>query len=72
MLWDDLSGQLIVIDLEDMKLLKRRRVLESTSGNTWRSYRVGTGKVSKSSCLARQFSTYDDHQTTDHRVSRLG
>ncbi|CRL28447.1 unnamed protein product [Penicillium camemberti] len=45
MLWDDLSGQLIVIDLEDMKLLKRRRVLESTSGNTWRSYRVGTGKT---------------------------
>ena len=47
MLWDDLSGQLIVIDLEDVKLLKRRRVLESTSGNTWRGHRVGAGKSRK-------------------------
>ncbi|EKV07085.1 metalloprotease m41 ftsh [Penicillium digitatum] len=72
MLWDDISGQLIVIDLEDVKLLKRRRVLESTSGNTWRGHRVSAGKASKSSCLARQFPTYDDHQTIDHCVSRLG
>jgi tRNA A-37 threonylcarbamoyl transferase component Bud32 len=72
MLWDELSGQLIVIDLEDVKLLKRRRVLESTSGNTWRGHRVGAGKASKSSCLARQLRAFDDRQTTDHRVSRLG
>jgi hypothetical protein len=49
MLWNDLSGQLIVIDLEDVKWLKRRRVLESTSGNSWRGRRVGAGKASKSS-----------------------
>ena len=68
----DLSGQLIVIDLEDVKLLKRRRVLELNSGNIWRGHHVGAGKASKSSCLARQFPTYDDHQTTGHLISRLG
>ena len=47
MLWDDLSGQLIVIDLEYVKLLKRRRVLESTSGNTWRGHCIGAGKSRK-------------------------
>ncbi|KAJ5462250.1 hypothetical protein N7530_010455 [Penicillium desertorum] len=60
MLWDDLSGQLIVIDLEDMKWLKRRQVLASTSGNAWRGHRVGAGKVSKSPCLARQLPAYGD------------
>jgi hypothetical protein len=50
-----------VIHLEDVKWLKRRRVLESTSGNTWRGHRVGAGKASKSSCLARQLLAYDEY-----------
>ncbi|EEQ85491.1 uncharacterized protein BDCG_08760 [Blastomyces dermatitidis ER-3] len=42
MLWDDLGGRLIVIDLEDMRWLKRPRTLEPISGNMWRAHRVGT------------------------------
>lgn len=34
MLWDDLSGRLVVIDLEEVKWLKSPRALELTSGNT--------------------------------------
>ncbi|KAI2864376.1 hypothetical protein CBS76997_11174 [Aspergillus niger] len=37
MLWDDLSGRLVVIDLEDVKWLKRARALESVSANTRRT-----------------------------------
>jgi hypothetical protein len=37
MLWDDLSGRLVVIDLEDVKWLKRCRALEPMSGNTRRA-----------------------------------
>ena len=44
MLWDDLDGRLIVIDLEEVKWLKRPRALEPTSGNTRRDDRVGAGK----------------------------
>ncbi|KAJ6038268.1 uncharacterized protein N7446_005078 [Penicillium canescens] len=44
MLWDDLSGRLIVIDLEDVKWVKRPRALEPTSGNTRHGHRVGEGK----------------------------
>ncbi|KAE8154242.1 hypothetical protein BDV25DRAFT_148143 [Aspergillus avenaceus] len=44
MLWDDLSSCLIVIDLEDVKRLKRPRALEPTSGNMRHSYYDGTGK----------------------------
>jgi hypothetical protein len=44
MLWDDLGGHLVVIDLEDVRWLKRPRALEPTSGNTRRGNRVGTGK----------------------------
>lgn len=35
MLWDDLGGRLVVIDLEEVKWLKRPRALESTSGNAY-------------------------------------
>jgi hypothetical protein len=42
MLWDDLSGKLVVIDLEDVKWLKRPRTFEPTSGNT--QHHVGAGK----------------------------
>ena len=42
MLWDDMGGRLIVIDLEDMRWLKRPRTLEPISGNTRRAHRVGT------------------------------
>ncbi|KAJ5142475.1 uncharacterized protein N7515_001262 [Penicillium bovifimosum] len=41
MLWDDLGGRLFVIDLEDVKWLKRPRALEPTSGNTRRNHYVG-------------------------------
>ncbi|KAJ6061095.1 hypothetical protein N7444_001791 [Penicillium canescens] len=44
MLWDDLGGRLIVIDLEDVKWVKRPRALEPTSGNTRHGHRVGGGK----------------------------
>ncbi|KAJ5215255.1 uncharacterized protein N7498_001662 [Penicillium cinerascens] len=44
MLWDDLDGRLIVIDLEEVKWLKRPRALEPTSGNTRRDDCVGAGK----------------------------
>ncbi|KAJ5041339.1 hypothetical protein NUH16_011175 [Penicillium rubens] len=44
MLWDDLDGRLFVIDLEDVKWLKRPRTLEPTSGNTQHGHRVGAGK----------------------------
>ncbi|KAI2937975.1 hypothetical protein CBS147321_7505 [Aspergillus niger] len=37
MLWDDPSGRLAVIDLEDVKWLKRARALESVSANTRRT-----------------------------------
>ncbi|RDH26175.1 hypothetical protein BDQ94DRAFT_155911 [Aspergillus welwitschiae] len=36
MLWDDLNGRLVVIDLEDVEWLKRARALESVSANTRR------------------------------------
>ncbi|KAJ6038412.1 uncharacterized protein N7446_005212 [Penicillium canescens] len=44
MLWDDLGGRLVVIDLEDVRWLKRPRTLEPTSGNTRHGHRVGAGK----------------------------
>lgn len=48
MLWDDQSGRLVVIDLEDVKWLKRPRALESTSGNTQRVQSAGAEKGRKS------------------------
>ncbi|GKZ75301.1 hypothetical protein AnigIFM50267_004643, partial [Aspergillus niger] len=52
MLWDDLSGRLVVIDLEDVKWLKRARALGSVSANTRRTrcvratkYKPGLEKV---------------------------
>ncbi|KAJ6041558.1 hypothetical protein N7460_006948 [Penicillium canescens] len=44
MLWDDLGSRLIVIDLEDVKWLKRPRTLEPTSGNARHGHRVKVGK----------------------------
>lgn len=41
MLWDDLSERLFVIDLEEVKWLKRPGALEPTSGNTRNSHYVG-------------------------------
>lgn len=46
MLWDDLSGRLVVIDLEDVKWLERPQALEPTSGNT-RVPRAGSEKGRK-------------------------
>lgn len=34
MLWDELTGRLVVIDLEEVKWLKRPRPLQPTSGNS--------------------------------------
>ncbi|GKZ98622.1 hypothetical protein AnigIFM59636_004604 [Aspergillus niger] len=52
MLWDDLSGHLVVVDLEDVKWLKRARALGSVSANTRRTrcvratkYKPGLEKV---------------------------
>lgn len=44
MLWDDLDGRLFVIDLEDVKRLKRPRALEPTSGNTRHGHSNGAWK----------------------------
>lgn len=44
MLWDDLSDRLVVIDLEDVKWLKRPRALEPTSSNTQRNHCIGARK----------------------------
>ena len=44
-LWDDLSGWLVVIDLEDVKWLKRPRALEPTSGNTRHVHHAVAGKI---------------------------
>ncbi|GAB0138454.1 hypothetical protein EsDP_00006689 [Epichloe bromicola] len=43
MLWDDMGGRLFVIDLEEMKWLKRPRTLGSTSGNARRGQITRTG-----------------------------
>ncbi|CAG7940291.1 unnamed protein product [Penicillium salamii] len=47
MLWDDLGARLFVIDLEEVKWLKRPRALEPTSGNMRHGHRVGVGKSRK-------------------------
>lgn len=53
MLWDGLGNRLIVIDLEDLKRLKRPRALELTSGNA----RYGhLAKVRKASTIANIYS----------------
>jgi hypothetical protein len=55
MLWDDLGRRLIVIDLEDVKWLKRPRALEPMTGYTKRARRAKTGKcrqISPSSAIA--------------------
>nr|QOD95030.1 HhpR [Paecilomyces variotii] len=44
MLWDDLGSRLTVIDLEDVKWLKRPRALEPKSGNARRGHRATAGK----------------------------
>ena len=48
MLWDDLSGRLVVIDLEDVKWLKRPRALESPSGSTRRRSKGKQARLGKS------------------------
>ncbi|KAJ5265170.1 uncharacterized protein N7525_007338 [Penicillium rubens] len=52
MLWDDMGGRLVVIDLEDVRWLKRPRTLAPISGNTRRGHRIGTGK-NRQSLLSR-------------------
>ncbi|KXG46665.1 uncharacterized protein PGRI_055210 [Penicillium griseofulvum] len=47
MLWDDLGVRLFVIDLEEVKWLKRPRALEPTSGNMRHGHRVGVRKSRK-------------------------
>lgn len=44
MLWDNVGGRLVVIDLEDVKWLKRPRALALTSGNARRSHHAKAGK----------------------------
>ena len=64
MLWNDLGVRLFVIDLEDVKWLKRPRALEPTSGDMRHGHRVGVGKSTrKSSCLAQLLSAHDGPQT---------
>ncbi|KAK9847087.1 hypothetical protein MYU51_020491 [Penicillium brevicompactum] len=48
MLWDDLGVRLFVIDLEEVKWLKRSQALEPNSGNKRHGHRVGVGKSRKS------------------------
>ncbi|KAJ5946329.1 hypothetical protein N7454_003168 [Penicillium verhagenii] len=59
MLWDDVDHHLVVIDLEDMKWLKRPRALEPASGNTGPVRRVREDKgTSQSSSLAQPASAH--------------
>ncbi|OJZ88843.1 hypothetical protein ASPFODRAFT_205917 [Aspergillus luchuensis CBS 106.47] len=44
MLWDDLSGHLVVVDLEDVKWLKRPWALDCISDSTQRTRCVGATK----------------------------
>ncbi|KKK17251.1 hypothetical protein ARAM_001828 [Aspergillus rambellii] len=44
MLWDELGGRLMVIDLEDVRWLKGPRALESLSPNTWNGRRTSGGE----------------------------
>lgn len=46
MLWDDPGGRLVVVDLEDVKWLKRPQALEPASGNA-RGHRVKVGTQAK-------------------------
>jgi hypothetical protein len=59
MLWDDLGVRLFVIDLEEVKWLKRPRALEPTSGNMRHGHHVGAEESRKSSCPAQLLSTHD-------------
>ncbi|KAJ5343400.1 uncharacterized protein N7506_003224 [Penicillium brevicompactum] len=47
MLWDEMGGRLFVIDLEEVKWLKRPRALEPTSANMRHGHCVGAGKSRK-------------------------
>ncbi|KAJ5267854.1 hypothetical protein N7478_010662 [Penicillium angulare] len=58
MLWDDVGHHLVVVDLEDMKWLKRLRALGPASGNGRHVYRVREDKGRQSSCLARLASAH--------------
>ncbi|KAJ5100768.1 hypothetical protein N7456_006820 [Penicillium angulare] len=58
MLWDDVGHHLVVVDLEDMKWLKRLRALGPASGNGRHVYRVREDKGRQSSCLARLVSAH--------------
>lgn len=67
-LWNGLNHCLVVVDLEDIRWLKRSQALEPTSGNTRRGYRLRVGKKGKGSfqlnhCL---------HMTVLKRVDELG
>ena len=44
MLWDNLSHRLVVVDLEDVRWLKRPRALEPTSGNARHGRHLRVGK----------------------------
>ena len=60
MLWDNPSGRLVVIDLEDVEWLKRPRPLQPTSANK----RGGQGEISKSGCPVHPLSTHDTYYGT--------
>jgi hypothetical protein len=59
MLWDDVGHHLVVVDLEDVRWLKRPRALETGSGNTSHVCRAREDKSRQSSCLARLASAND-------------
>ena len=47
MLWDGLSDHLVVVDLEDVRWLKRFRAFEPTSSNTRHGHRLRVGRQAK-------------------------
>ena len=57
MLWDDIGGRLVIIDLEDVKLLKRPRALEPTSGNA-RHARRAKARKSRQRLLSSSTAVY--------------
>ena len=57
MLWDGLSHRLVIVDLEDVRWLKRPRALEPTSANTRRGHRLRVGK-SRQKLLSSSTTVY--------------
>ncbi|OGM39870.1 hypothetical protein ABOM_011823 [Aspergillus bombycis] len=69
MLWDKMSGRLVVIDLEDLEWVKHPRAFKPTSGNRWYGSHVRAGGADKHSHPARPLHASDSHRPLSHCIS---